>query len=154
MYFGYMSPDCNDEHVREIYNKLWTKTGLSTERLPLSIVDENVINAYNDGTKIVIYRGLVNSTKSWDEVALVLGHEIAHSTLRHLAISEFRSPDEIVVAESNADKMGAIYMMRAGYDVCKGREIMGRWLKDNGDYLNGDHPTYSYRYEQLNINCN
>lgn len=49
--------------------------------------------------------------------------------------------------------MGAVYMMKAGYDVCKGRELFKHWLDARGDYLDGDHPNYAYRYNELNINC-
>lgn len=143
--------------VKEIYNDLWTQTGQAQERIPLGIVDSAEINAYNDGSKIVIYTGLINSTDSWDEVALVLGHEIAHGTLWHLKmIGEWnvaKTELESSVLEANADKLGAVYMMKAGYSICKGREIFKSWLKERGDYQGGGHPGFAYRYSQLNIGC-
>lgn len=146
-------PDDTDAKVREIYNQLWTKTGQSIEKLPLVIDDSDIDNAYNDGTKIVIFRGLINKCNSWDEIALILGHEIAHGTLRHVYFGGFNDPYEANTAEADADKMGAFYMMAIGYDVCKGREVYNRWLQEKGDYIGGSHPTYSYRYNALNINC-
>jgi len=146
-----------------IYAELLTTTGQTEHSLPLRVVDSPSINAYNDGQEIVLYTGLINETESWDEVALVLGHEIAHGTLGHLnehppvpdqlPDSGMGPNDYISILEANADKLGAVYMMKAGYDVCKGREIMLRWEKQNGNALGESHPDYAYRYSELNINC-
>ncbi len=110
-------------------------------------------NAYTDGERVVIYTGLIEKTNSWDEIALVLGHEIAHNTLAHLKELDTTDPIAQSILEANADKMGAIYMMKAGWDICKGRQIYGRWFKTDGNYLGQDHPEYSYRYAELNIGC-
>ena len=111
------------------------------------------MNAYNDGKKVVIYMGLVDSVDSWDEIALVLGHEVAHGMLGHLDKLNTTNADEESVLEANADKMGAFYMMKAGYDICKGRELYKTWKNNNGNYIGLDHPDYSYRYDELNIGC-
>jgi len=156
-YLHLFSEEAMNRRVEELYADIWRQTGQSQERLPLYIVDSDEINAYNDGTKIIIYTGLIKSTNSWDELALVIGHEIAHGNLWHLRMLReddmIKSDVEVSVMEANADKMGAVYMMKAGYDVCKGREIFKAWLDDSGDYLGGTHPGYAYRYSQLNINC-
>lgn len=149
-----------DEKIRSIYKELVVASGQVQNALPLSIVDEDIDNAYNDGTKIVIYTGLVKHTSNWDEVALVLGHEIAHGMLGHLleqppfmTVPGMGDNDEIAVLEANADKMGAFYMMKAGYNICAGRELYRYWQHNNGNYIGLDHPTYSYRYDELNVNC-
>jgi len=146
--------------VRAIYAELWRQTGQTQEMIPLEIVDSPIINAYNDGNRVIIYTGLIKSTGSWDEVALVLGHEIAHGNLWHLrmmnewnVINAFKADYEVSVLEANADKLGAVYMMKAGYNICKGREMFKSWLNKQGDYQGGNHPGYAYRYNELNINC-
>lgn len=49
-----------------------------------SIVDSDEINAFAvPGGFIYVNRGLIERTRSLDELAGVLGHEIAHVTLRH-----------------------------------------------------------------------
>jgi len=141
-----------DDRIREIYKQVAAATGESNQMRPLKIVDAPVLNAYANTKEIVLFTGLSNSMDSEDEIAMVLAHEIAHITLGHVYIEEDLSPLEISVLEGQADKMGALYMMKAGFDICKGRELMKRWEK-SGDYLGGDHPSYSYRYMQLNINC-
>jgi predicted Zn-dependent protease len=154
VYYQYFTQEAQDRKIKEIYNKLIVNTGQSQDALKLVISEELIDNAYNDGKKIVIYRGLINNAESWDEVALVLGHEIAHGMLGHLSNwPETSTASEISVLEANADKMGAVYMMKAGYDVCKGRNIYKRWKEESGNALGQDHPENSYRYDELNINC-
>lgn len=144
----------SNETVRAIYKKIVAATGQTQDTLPLSIVESPIVNAYNDGHKVVIYRGLLDFVQNEDEIALILGHEVAHGTLRHVYFQEFRHDSlEVAVAEGNADKLGAVYIIKAGYDVCKAREMWKRMLQQEGNALGQDHPDYSYRYSELNIGC-
>ena len=148
------SEQAQKDKIREIYRQLIAQTGQSQDALPLVISDEMIDNAYNDGTQIVYYMGLYSHARSWDEVAMVLSHEIAHGMLWHLRMDDSKlTSNDIAVLEGNADKMGALYMIKAGYDVCEGRNLFKYWGEENGDALGQDHPPYSYRYAQLNINC-
>ena len=154
------SLEAQKDRIRLIYKQLVVQTGQSQDALPLVISDENIDNAYNDGTQVVYFMGLYNHAQTWDEVAMVLSHEIAHGMLGHLnmPLNELK-PGDIAVLEGNADKMGALYMMKAqakygsGFDVCKGRLLFEYWADQNGDALGQDHPPYSYRIDQLNIGC-
>lgn len=152
LYDQYFSNEAINKKTFEIYDKVAAQTGFADKKLPLYIYEDDIENAWTDGTKIVIYKGLINSCETWDEVAMVLGHEIAHNTLEHLGRLSSENAQDISVLETNADKMGAIYMMRAGFDICKGRKLYLHWL-ESGDILNGDHPPYIYRYNQLNVMC-
>jgi len=144
----------SDARVQEIYNIIIAQTGQSQDALPLQIVNANIVNAYNDGFKVVIYRGIINYVQNEDELALIIGHEVAHGMLKHVYYPEFsRSADEVAVAEANADKLGAYYIIKGGFDICKAREFWKRMRKDNGNYLGQDHPDYSYRYDELGIGC-
>jgi hypothetical protein len=163
VYATQLSQEASDDKVREIYKQLVAASGQSQDALPLYIDDSMIDNAYNDGTRIVIYRWLINHAGSWDEVALVLGHEIAHGMLGHLnehmPIPEqiphdgMGDSDYIAVLEANADKLGALYTLKIGYSVCEGRNLFKYWKQENGNALGQDHPDYSYRYDELNINC-
>ncbi len=148
------SQAAQDRKLQEIYHKIVAATGQTQEALPL-VIDEGLEdNAYNDGTKVVIYRGLIDHTTSWDEIAMVLGHEVAHGMLWHLKFPlQELDNNQISVLEANADKMGAFYMMKVGYNICKGRQLFKYWKEEHGNALGQDHPDYSYRYDELNIGC-
>jgi len=49
------------------------------------IQDTNVVNAYTDGTKVIITSALWNKLKNDDARAFVLGHELGHITYHHMA---------------------------------------------------------------------
>ena len=50
----------------------------------ITLIDENVLNAFaTPGGKIYIYTGLINFLDKEDDLAGVIGHEIAHADLRH-----------------------------------------------------------------------
>ena len=163
VYATQLSQESQDDRIRLIYKQLVAASGQSQDALPLYINDELIDNAYNDGSRIVIYRGLINHAESYDEIALVLGHEIAHGMLGHLnqnmPIPEqiphdgMGDSDMIAVLEANADKMGAFYMMKIGYNVCEGRKLFKYWKQENGNALGENHPDYSYRYDELNVGC-
>lgn len=53
--------------------------------LPIIMVDQQEVNAATDGKLIVVTYGLVNFAKSDDEIAAVLGHELAHAVRGHVA---------------------------------------------------------------------
>lgn len=153
-YHKYFSQEAQDEKIQAIYHQIIVQTGQAQDELPLVIDESPIENAYNDGTKIVIFRGLINDAKSWDEIALVLGHEVAHGMLWHLKMPlDDLTDGQVSTLEANADKLGAVYMMKAGYDVCKGRELFKYWRENNGNALDQNHPDYSYRYDELDINC-
>lgn len=152
--YYYYKEKLPDEDIQKIYAKLLAVTGQSQDDMPLRIVNRNEINAYTDGNEVVLYKGIIRYAKNEDEIAMILGHEIAHKMLRHTHYDEFRHDSlEISVGEANADKLGAVYMIKAGYDICKARQLWKRMQIEHGDYQGYDHPTYGYRYDQLNINC-
>src|SRR5690606_38594427 len=45
---------------------------------------DDVKNAYADGKNIVIYKGMMDFFKSDEELALVLSHELAHNSMKHI----------------------------------------------------------------------
>lgn len=149
----YYSEQAQYRRIHEVYKNLVAQTGQIQDRVPLYIIKNENKNAFTDGHKVVIYTGMIKYCKSIDEIALILGHEIAHNNLRHTTKLATNNVNILSELEGNADKLGAIYMMRAGYDICKGRLIYKRMLKDYGNFTGQTHPNFSYRYDELNINC-
>lgn len=52
---------------------------------PVEIDESDVINAYADGRRIKITRGMLKLVSTDDELAVVLGHEMAHDTEGHVS---------------------------------------------------------------------
>jgi hypothetical protein len=46
--------------------------------------NNDVKNAYADGKNIVIYKGMMDFFKTDEEIALVLSHELAHNSMKHI----------------------------------------------------------------------
>ena len=51
---------------------------------PLIVTNDDVVNAFADGNSIFITQGMMDFTKSDDELALVVAHELAHNAMRHI----------------------------------------------------------------------
>ncbi len=51
----------------------------------IAIIDDQKVNAFADGKNIYFTRGMLNFALSETELALVLGHELAHNTEGHIA---------------------------------------------------------------------
>jgi hypothetical protein len=67
-------------------------------------------NAYADGRTIYVTTGLLRFSENDDEVAFVIGHELAHNVLNHMGLSYKRFEEE-------ADYLGCYFAARAGYDL-------------------------------------
>lgn len=100
------------------------------------------VNAESDGNNIHIFSGIIAYARNPDEIALVIGHELAHILLHHTGNST-------IPMEYAADHWGAIYMQKAGFNVCHGAQI----LKKFSPYQDtSDHPAGMKRYHALGCN--
>ena len=69
-----------------------------------NLVKDDQVNAFcMPGGKIVVYEGLMNLVESDDELAVVLGHEVAHAVAKH---SNERMSQQLV-AQYGAQILGA-----------------------------------------------
>ncbi|KQY84864.1 M48 family metalloprotease [Brevundimonas sp. Root1423] len=85
------------------------------------------LNARADGRRLFISTALAGFTQSDDELALILGHELAHHVLRHRTWSDVggagREANEAAAVsgagdkETQADRVGLFLTARAGYDT-------------------------------------
>lgn len=53
-------------------------------RYPVSLAEDDSVNAMADGSRVVVTTGMIRFVESDDELALVVGHEIAHNALGHI----------------------------------------------------------------------
>ncbi|XP_024991038.1 mitochondrial metalloendopeptidase OMA1 isoform X2 [Cynara cardunculus var. scolymus] len=109
------------------------------------VVNDHVVNAFClPGGKIVVFTGLLEHFKTDEEIATIIGHEVAHAVARHSAeqitknlwftigqlfLYQFVMPDLVNVMsnlllklpfsrrmEIEADYIGLLLMASAGYD--------------------------------------
>ena len=151
-------PICYDpvanERVRRIGARIAPAVGrdLPNADWEFVVFESAQVNAFAlPGGKVGVYTGLLNFADSDDELAAVMGHEIAHVSARHgaerasqslgvavlgagvaVATEDSKYRDAINAAfglaatgtvlkysrdhESEADRIGLLYMARAGYD--------------------------------------
>ncbi len=117
----------------------------------------SVINAYANGKAIAVTAGMLDFVKSDDELAYIIGHELAHNTQSHIR----KSITNYVLSlggtrytrpfEAEADYVGLYYMERAGFDSA-GVEDMWRRLAKLSIRPIGrakTHPAYPSRTVQI-----
>ncbi|MCF8093433.1 MAG: M48 family metalloprotease, partial [Desulfotignum sp.] len=77
------------------------------------LVNDDTFNAFaSPGSNIFIHRGLITALSSMDELAGILGHEIAHAASRHVSQSIDRS--KLVSIGTMAGVLAGIFIGSAG----------------------------------------
>lgn len=147
-----ISSKVTDAEAQDIYGEVVRATGQGGIVPPLTISNQGIVNAYTTSEGVVLYRGLLEKLNK-DEIALVLGHEVSHFVLGHVSFNAPLTVAQIRIDEMQADKYGAVLMMRAGYNICEGRKFFLILNMLYGDNMDQDHPDFAFRYDQLNINC-
>ncbi|MDZ4741178.1 MAG: M48 family metallopeptidase [Alphaproteobacteria bacterium] len=119
---------------------------------PVLLVRSPDINAAADGRAIAITTRFYELTKSQDELALILGHELAHNILGHLkasapnhskigglldaflkstvsaAFAATLMPPFSIEREKEADYTGLYFMARAGYEISAAESFWTRMI--------------------------
>jgi predicted Zn-dependent protease len=135
------------QRVRAIGDRLTAVAERKDLVYSFEVIDEPSINAFSlPGGYVFVHRGLVELAGSDDELAAVIGHEIAHITARH-AVKRYQSSLGLTAArlaaliarqpgaasgvglaglttqlayarqeELEADRLGVRYMKAAGFD--------------------------------------
>ena len=106
--------------------------GASACYTPIKLKTASAINAWADGKHITVTTAMMDFAKSDRELALVLGHELAHNTMGHVKkaiwnslISGFATRTTRPF-EAEADYVGLYYMARAGYKL---DDVEGVWRR-------------------------
>lgn len=101
------------------------------------------LNARADGRRLFISTALAGFAENDDELALILGHELAHHVLRHRHWNEMggaaRQPNDAAWqgeggegnAEQQADRVGLYLMARAGFDPAVAAPFWRRFGESN-----------------------
>lgn len=118
------------------------------------LAQTSTINAYADGKNITMTAGMMNFVKNDDELALIIGHELAHNTMGHIrkivsnVILSFGGTRYTRPFESESDYVGLYYMVRAGYSPEGVEDFWRRLAITNPRNIARDktHPRYPNRY--------
>jgi len=139
--------------VQAIYDKIYVASGEPLKyKLPIKFVaTDDRLNAYASIKGIFVLKGIDVAAKNDDELAFVIAHELSHITLRHVLANPIDKEDS-QRHEALADKLGAFYATKAGYNLCQGREFFTH-MEELGNKGGGSHPLSKWRYEQLNLGC-
>lgn len=124
---------------------------------PARLKMSSAINAYANGKTITVTAGMMDFVKSDDELAAIIGHELAHNELGHIRKSitnyalslggtRFTRP-----FESEADYAGLYYMSRAGFNMDNVEDMWRRLARRSGRPIARakTHPTFPDRYVRL-----
>lgn len=122
------------EYINQIGFQLAAQANDGTHRFEFFVVNDPRINAFAlPGGYIGIHTGLLESTRSEDELAGVVAHEIAHVTQRHIARAIHANQRQGIL--TTAIMLGAIVAgvaggssdaMQAGVAVAQGTSIQSQ----------------------------
>ena len=102
-----------NEYINEVGNKIAAQTNEGNHDFTFFVIEDHRINAFAlPGGYIGVHTGLLEATRSEDELAGVLAHEIAHVTQRHIARAIHASSRQSIL--STAIMLGAILAGAAG----------------------------------------
>lgn len=125
-----------NKQVNDITQKLASSSNRKTLPYSCTIIESPSVNAFSaPGGYIYITDGLLKFTRNQDELAGIIGHEIAHASLRHISrlyrqiMEDFSHKDReanpdmnllfnthLQEFEQEADSVGVLYAHRAGFD--------------------------------------
>ncbi|MDB5662697.1 MAG: hypothetical protein JWN59_1035 [Sphingomonas bacterium] len=120
-------------------------------------------NAWSDGQSVVVTTAMLETTGSDDELAVVIGHEVAHNLLNHRARLDAAGvgkglfsrigpkAKQVRESEGEADYLGIYLVARAGYDPAAGAGFWSRYGAAHGDGFLADatHPGWRERVAKL-----
>ncbi len=152
--------------VNEIFQRVHAVSHMRGEQWQVLLIPDQSFNAFvTGGTYIVVHIGLVTQLKgNLDEIAAVIGHEIAHVAANHISEKQTHlalgrlTRSKAVKRESfqaaythgneaEADKVGILYAALAGYDPFAANRVWARKFEQSGNerlYIH-DHPVSSER---------
>lgn len=81
----------------------------STYPIQIDYADEDLINAFAvPGGRILIYDGIIQQMESWEELAALMGHELAHVNERHSFIQLARTLSGYLIISALTGDVGGL----------------------------------------------
>ena len=153
-------PESTDEHLRvkRVFGRLIPHSGLDLDSWTVHVVNDPELGAFVlPNGQVFVYSGMLDFCNRDDELAVVLGHEIAHVLTHHVAERVSRVIALVPVAgisaltsgidfdlvdlavdvafryphmrqhEVEADYLGLLVTARSGYDPHAALDLWTRW---------------------------
>lgn len=154
-------------------------TGVTACDYPYSIAHDPNVNAFADGEKIIINSGMMDFIRSDEELATVVGHEVAHNLMEHISKKTGNAMIGVVFDilfagfgvntggafqnmgataysqnfEAEADYVGLYLTSRGGFDISKSPSFWRRMgVKHPGSIKSNhaaSHPATPHRFIAL-----
>ncbi len=145
------------ERVRTNVRETLTLEAQTACYYPAHLRMSPAINAYANGRTIVVTAGMMNFVKSDDELAYIIGHELAHNTHSHIRKSvtnyvlSLGGTRYTRIFEAEADYVGLYYMVRAGYNPTVVEDLWRRLALQSLRPIGRSktHPAYPTRAVQI-----
>lgn len=175
---GHILPKhAEQSRLEGILHKLLAARAVHSERdYHVYVIEDPAVNAFTIGAEIFVTTSLLAEVESTDELACVIGHEIGHNELGHLAgmIKErefatgiFGEDAGNVIAnvtglltmsfnqlhEAAADLYGIDLALACGFDPCKGIDFWDRLSKQEGPASEWDNLLRSHPYSTRRAKC-
>lgn len=150
-----------NERVEKILDKITAVSDRHDLVYTIRVVDDDELNAFSlPGGYVFINRGLIEKVDNDDQLAAVIGHEVAHITAKHalkriqgaygatalelasalsghgaLAAGISLAANSILFKNSRedefeSDRLGVKYMRLAGYNPMEMKKMLGKLLAD------------------------
>ncbi|PKN07827.1 MAG: hypothetical protein CVU73_10460 [Deltaproteobacteria bacterium HGW-Deltaproteobacteria-8] len=115
-----------------------------------AVVVGDRVNAYANGKSVFVTYGIMNLFQKDEDLAVVLGHELAHNVLGHAQMNGSgktiltTSPE----AETEADAVGLYFTARAGFNIKDAPGVWRRLAAQSPGSISavGDHPSTAARF--------
>jgi len=151
--------------VQNVFARVHGVSHLKNEQWKAYLLPDPAFNAFTvGGTDIFIFKGLMDAVQNDDELAAVIGHEIAHVTANHIGEQQAYTMAAKLKGnsgagkqsfqaaftlknEEEADEIGGLYATLAGYDPYAAARLWKRMYDESGDFsaMIIDHPINSAR---------
>lgn len=157
--------------LKTIFDRVQNYSHLKDSTIKVILIESPIFQAYTfGGGAVVFYTGLTEQLND-DQLAAVIGHEIAHIAANHIAEHTSRSLVNTdtgiwtphltgfyaLNAEMEADQIGLVYAALAGYSPDASVTFWAEQSERQGiDMLNpfdDSHPTYDDRAKYLQENA-
>lgn len=132
---------------------------------PISLGESDAVNAYANGTNIVIEKGMMRFVEDDVELGLVIAHELGHNAMKHMdkKMSNYAVGSILDIAaaaygvntgglfgetgamvfsqefENEADYVGLYYMYRAGMDITDAGDFWRRMAAEHPGAIRTNH---------------